>query len=237
MRYAEIIREGRDAPLYIATGLYAAEAILSDGHFTTRRTMSDYDHGGDVEEDRYVISTTRDPRLRYYENGEGNDSHGAAPIQFVLDQTRIAQRFKIHPFDFWDGRHRAGHDEYAVSSAHESEERVETQELSTDYVVAIMFLPLNEMFYRDISSDDEHYLQDGRVPEEYYDRLFRLASSRGIKVVDKRGLHENATAGATSAASIAVVPGGLGSGFDPNGHKGIYQDSSKKKRKAPLIRR
>lgn len=52
-----------------------------------------------------------------------------------------------------------------------------------------------------------------------------------------QAIKENATAGATSAASIAVVPGGLGSGFDPNGHKGIYQDSQKKKRKAPLIRR
>lgn len=51
-----------------------------------------------------------------------------------------------------------------------------------------------------------------------------------------RAIKENATAGATSAASIATSVGGLGTGFDPNGHKGIYQGNGKKK-KAPLIRR
>lgn len=51
-----------------------------------------------------------------------------------------------------------------------------------------------------------------------------------------RAIKENATAGATSAASIATSVGGLGTGFDPNGDKGIYQSNGKKK-KAPLIRR
>lgn len=51
-----------------------------------------------------------------------------------------------------------------------------------------------------------------------------------------KAIKENATAGGTSAASIATSVGGIGTGFDPNGHKGIYQDKPKKK-KAPLIRR
>jgi hypothetical protein len=54
----------------------------------------------------------------------------------------------------------------------------------------------------------------------------------------KTGVRENATAGATSAASVASVVGGL----DPNGHRGIYEPSTpkKRKRKAPrsnIIRR
>ena len=45
---------------------------------------------------------------------------------------------------------------------------------------------------------------------------------------------ESATCGATGAASVATVVGGLGAGFDPNGDKGIYQ---KAKKKPLLIRR
>lgn len=51
-----------------------------------------------------------------------------------------------------------------------------------------------------------------------------------------QAIKENATSGSTSAASVATCVGGLGTGFDPNGHKGIYQDKPKKK-KTPLIRR
>jgi hypothetical protein len=53
----------------------------------------------------------------------------------------------------------------------------------------------------------------------------------------KEIIGENATAGATSAASVATVVGGLGSGFDPNGHKGIYQGAKKKKEKKPVVLR
>ena len=39
---------------------------------------------------------------------------------------------------------------------------------------------------------------------------------------------ESASAGATGSASVATVVGGLGAGFDPNGHHGIYQQAKKK---------
>ena len=42
-------------------------------------------------------------------------------------------------------------------------------------------------------------------------------------------IRETASCGATGAASIAAVPGGLGAGFDPNGDKGIYEKPKKKK--------
>lgn len=60
---------------------------------------------------------------------------------------------------------------------------------------------------------------------------------------DPKWLPENATSGATSAASIATNvagtgAGAIGVGFDPNGHKGIYQGKpSKKSKSAPILKR
>ena len=56
-------------------------------------------------------------------------------------------------------------------------------------------------------------------------------------IVGSRTVYENATSGATGAASIATVVGGLGVGFDPNGDKGIYSDVKPKKQKPLLIKR
>jgi hypothetical protein len=49
-------------------------------------------------------------------------------------------------------------------------------------------------------------------------------------------INETSTAGATSAGCIATVvggkgpaKGGIGAGFDPNGHKGIYDAAERKK--------
>lgn len=56
-------------------------------------------------------------------------------------------------------------------------------------------------------------------------------------IVGIRNVHENATSGATGAASVATVVGGLGVGFDPNGDKGIYSDTKPKKQKPLLIKR
>lgn len=54
-------------------------------------------------------------------------------------------------------------------------------------------------------------------------------------------LIENATAGATSAASVATcigAPGGIGAGFDPTGDYGIYpKPKQPKSKKAGVIRR
>ena len=71
----------------------------------------------------------------------------------------------------------------------------------------------------------------------------RVAIKRGLEevwiydVVPTDALSENATTGATSAASIAVVPGALGAGFDPNGDWGIYQGQKNKKEAKPLLLR
>lgn len=53
-------------------------------------------------------------------------------------------------------------------------------------------------------------------------------------------INEMSTAGATSAGNIATNVGGVGKGaigvgFDPNGHKGIYDAAEKKKKKTEEV--
>lgn len=222
MRYAEIV-EGRDADLFHATGIHGALRILRSGEITTGR--------------RGLISTSRDPFLLYYNNAE-KDYHGRAPVQFVIDQRKVSQRYHISPSDFWNGRATQPRPSWMPD---EAEERIHTHSsgLSLKFVKAVVLLPADD-FHEVSSEEDTHYLNptDSLVDERYYDEIKSLASQHGIAVVDQRDvdLHENATAGSTSAASVATVVGGLGTGFDPNGHKGIYQDVGKKK-KQPLIRR
>jgi len=55
-------------------------------------------------------------------------------------------------------------------------------------------------------------------------------------------VNETASAGASSAGGVATCVGGLGAGFDPNGHKGIYDTAERKKKRkkaktSPIIRR
>jgi hypothetical protein len=58
--------------------------------------------------------------------------------------------------------------------------------------------------------------------------LERLARLKGFDDTSE-SLGETATSGSTAAGSVATLPGGLGAGFDPNGHKGIYEPSRSKK--------
>lgn len=50
-------------------------------------------------------------------------------------------------------------------------------------------------------------------------------------------INETSTAGATASGNIATTPGktggkgAIGAGFDPNGHKGIYDAAERKKSK------
>lgn len=47
-------------------------------------------------------------------------------------------------------------------------------------------------------------------------------------------INETSTAGATAAGNVATSVsgnGGIGAGFDPNGHKGIYDGSEKRKKR------
>lgn len=52
---------------------------------------------------------------------------------------------------------------------------------------------------------------------------------RWSEIVESK-IFETSSAGATGSGSVATSVGGIGAGFDPNGHKGIY-DAAEKKRK------
>lgn len=44
-------------------------------------------------------------------------------------------------------------------------------------------------------------------------------------------VNETASAGASASGSVATSVGGIGAGFDPNGHKGIYDAAERKKKR------
>lgn len=48
-------------------------------------------------------------------------------------------------------------------------------------------------------------------------------------------IFEHASSGGTGAGNVATAVGGLGAGFDPNGHHGVYEEPKKKKSKKPLL--
>lgn len=52
----------------------------------------------------------------------------------------------------------------------------------------------------------------------------------------RKELQEHATGGSTGAGNVATVVGGIGAGFDPEGHHGVYE-KQKKKSKSTVIRR
>lgn len=47
----------------------------------------------------------------------------------------------------------------------------------------------------------------------------------------KEIVSETATAGASASGNVATSVGGIGAGFDPNGHKGIYDAAERKKKR------
>jgi hypothetical protein len=51
--------------------------------------------------------------------------------------------------------------------------------------------------------------------------LGAVAATTAIKAL--RRVKEDASAGATAASSVATVSGAIGAGFDPKGHRGIYE--------------
>jgi len=86
---------------------------------------------------------------------------------------------------------------------------------------------------------------DQRERQTLIDQLIQRIKSLGAKrseILDHlkslsheyKQISETASAGSTGAASVATVVGGLGAGFDPNGHWGVYND---KKKKPAVIRR
>lgn len=160
MRLADIIREGRDAPLYHSTLLPAAVAILRDGFIRRFPT----DHGGITT---HGVSLTRDPRLRYGNNGSFPTTRGRGQVQFVVDQAAVARRFKMTPFS-WEG----ALGQRTWTPPHK--QRGEAEELVHSDI------PVTARFVRQIII--EPTADDPDLTEE----VIRMAGVAGIPVTDKR---------------------------------------------------
>lgn len=156
------LTEARSAPLYHATGFWAAEQIFERGHLEAGDNSLDRD-------EFYNISTTRNPRLRYYQD-EGQDRYGHAPIQFVLNQETIAQRHRLSPADYGVGD--------------EQEEKVHAQELPILHVTAIQFFSVPKDFVP--SDNDEYFIKEMGGRNAGYARIAALASDADIPVIDLR---------------------------------------------------
>jgi hypothetical protein len=180
VRLHEIICEGRDAPLYHATTLSAAIRILYSGgiqNYNDRET----------DDGKPMVSLTRDRRLRYYSR-EGITDSGIAPVQFVLDQRKLTQRFEIKPFDYWDSAQRNPRNYSKYPSGHESEEQVITDFIPLSYVSAIELLPLPDDFRDRSHEDDEENMRGKKLTG--YRELKQLARKNGIRVIDRRTIRE-----------------------------------------------
>ena len=95
--------EGRDAYLYHGTDLARAVSILRDNEIY-----------GTTEKEHlpFAVSTTRDPGFAYEAGTWFDKEH---PVIFVLDQRKIAQRFRITPHsdknaddEAWEGSNTRG---------------------------------------------------------------------------------------------------------------------------------
>ena len=91
--FKDFLTESRSAPLYHATTLRAAEKILKDNTLF-----------GTVQEDgatsgQKVIFVTRS--IKHAEHYISYNSHYMGAVIFVLDQTKLTQRYKIKPIKNW----------------------------------------------------------------------------------------------------------------------------------------
>ena len=118
MKIFEVLRERREADLYHSTQEY--EEILNSGFIEPMENEEDLETGAD---DKPAISLTRDKNMNIF-----------GPVQFVIDQTKLANTHKIRPIDAVFTRWGDGEDELERRS--ESEERV-YKPIPMSYIKAI----------------------------------------------------------------------------------------------------
>ena len=154
--------ENNRAPLYHATGFAAASNILENGKIKAS-DASEYREG------HYHISTTRNPRLRYY-GFDGDDRHGHAPFQFIINQQKVVTKHKITPFAF--------------GLSDESEEKIHADEIPVDYITTMQVFDLPEEFKPNF--DDEQFFKYIGGKKSAYENIIRQARANGLIVQDFR---------------------------------------------------
>ena len=100
MRFYDIIKEGRDAPLYHGTSIKGINHILLTGKIEGKPTRI-----GLYNKNEYTevigVSATRDKFLRYssqrFSGGYGGGGRLTAPVAIDIKQSMLVQNFKISP--------------------------------------------------------------------------------------------------------------------------------------------
>jgi|ERR1035437_52907 hypothetical protein len=176
MRYQELIESG-SAPLYHATGFYAAWQILNRGNIEASDNSYDRD-------DRYNISTTRNPRLRYY-SVSGVDSPGHAPIQFVINSVTVAHKHKIVPYDYvYADIDTSKMIKHSIGHRSESEEKIIADKLPINHIVTVQLFTVPKDF--EPNEDDEYFLKENGGYRKTYQLIIGLAKQNNIKIEDFR---------------------------------------------------
>jgi len=156
----EARRPEGDALLYHATGISAAINILQDGFFVVGENRPE------------GISTTSDPKLRYYNSDF--DEHGFAPVQFELDQQRIRQQ------------HKAKRIRQNPNLPNENEVLIQTERLPISFVNKIILMPVASDFRDRANDDDLWYVGQRGIKATAYREIIGLARAKGIEIEDRR---------------------------------------------------
>lgn len=76
-------------------------------------------------------------------------------------------------------------------------------------------------------------LKAEKKPTSFLASLAGLGAGAALGYAATRKKVKESDCGATTASSVATVVGGLGAGFDPNGHKGVYEPVVLRRGEAP----
>lgn len=91
--FKSFLAEARMAPLYHATSVWNAERILKENKIKGRSIQRSQTIFGDRDRMMFGVSLTRNFNVGKKYFGD---------VVFELDQQRLAQRYKIIPFNYWN---------------------------------------------------------------------------------------------------------------------------------------
>jgi hypothetical protein len=171
MRFSEIINEGRDAPLYHGTSRQIALAIIMQGKVRARTEQKLHKTWDDPT---LGVSLTRDLRVALEKFG---------PVVFQFDQTRLVQRMKVIPWDYWG----SGYEVRDVAGTRRQGQYAEAEEfvvgdIPFSLVTAIL---MTENTRRHIQSEDRINGQETGSEGGLYAPLLRHPL---LRIIPERGI-------------------------------------------------
>jgi hypothetical protein len=142
--FHEFLNEGRDSPLYHATTVTSLYGVVSSGGFvpdTQHEAKSLGLHSTSWNQRVSGLSLTRD--LRFAENWKPSEG-----VIFQLDQRQLSQRYKIVPFQYWQGVYQGARGwKTEFHKPNESEEFLISNSLVSLKYVRRVYLTKNALEY------------------------------------------------------------------------------------------